>query len=57
MGQILIKAWGSMSPNPDGSERLAEVNHDGTNDECFDKAHEALDQIRADLKAKLGDEY
>lgn len=57
VGQINIKAWGSMSPNADGSERVVDINHDGTNDEAFEKAHAALDEIKSDLKTKLGDSY
>lgn len=57
MGQIVVKALGSMSPNADGSERVVEANHTGTNDECFAEAHKALDEIQADLRTKLGDAY
>ena len=55
MGQVVIHAWGSMSPQPNG--RKEELNHDGTRAECFAAARATLDSMEQELKDSLGDEY
>lgn len=61
MGQIIITATGSMNPAGDAKGKAAvkdtvvTIDHTGSNDETFAAAHVALDKIKSDLRAKLGD--
>lgn len=50
MGQVVIKAWGSMSPAEGG--RVIEINHGiKSANEVWSAAHRALVELEAELNA------
>lgn len=55
MGQINIKAWGSMDPETDGGPgKTFDINHDGSYADTVNAARRALDEIEASLRHRLG---
>lgn len=55
MGQIVIKAWGSMNPEVDKDSRTVEINHSQMSYAgVFSEAHYVLDQMEEDLIEKVG---